>query len=173
MPDAPAPEDPALTPEPSEAKTFSQEEVNDLLAREKGKHQKRYADYEDVKAKAAKLDEIEHANRSEMERLTGERDGLKAKVPTLEQDNLRLRIAVEKGLVGEKAWIAERLRGDTEDELKADADQFLKRIAPTEKPPPIDVHGGHRLPAQPDEDAEIKAYMAQNFPQLSRDDTKI
>src|SRR4051812_41922004 len=147
-------------------RTFTQDEVNDFLAREKGKLERKYADYDDLRGKASKLAEIENANRSELEKLTGERDGLKSKVPTLEQENLRLRIAVEKGLVGDKAWIAERLRGSTEDELKTDADQFLQRLtaAPPSTPPP-DVHGGVRKPAQPDEEAAISGFLATHLPQ--------
>jgi hypothetical protein len=50
------------------SKTFTQEDIDrvvkDRLARERGK----YADYDELKAKAGKLDEIEAANQSELEK---------------------------------------------------------------------------------------------------------
>ncbi len=48
--------------------TFTQAQVNDLIAKEKGKIQSRFGDYADIKAKAAKLEEIENANASELEK---------------------------------------------------------------------------------------------------------
>lgn len=55
--------------EPTEPKTFTQEQVNEIvrerLARAKATPP---ADYEDLKAKAARLDELEEANKSELER---------------------------------------------------------------------------------------------------------
>lgn len=55
----------------NEPKTFTQEQVNRMIqeriARVKSEPP---ADYEDLKAKAAKLDEIEDAQKSELERIT-------------------------------------------------------------------------------------------------------
>jgi hypothetical protein len=45
-------------------RTFTQDEVNAFLAKEKRK----YADYDDLKTKAAKADELEQANASELEK---------------------------------------------------------------------------------------------------------
>jgi hypothetical protein len=69
-------EEPATKPEATETKTFTQDEVNDLIAkrleREKKKLDK-YADYDDLKTKAseyeAKLEEQRLAELSEQERL--------------------------------------------------------------------------------------------------------
>lgn len=59
---------PAAPVEPVEPRTFSQDEldriVKDRLARQKSQ----FGDYDDLKAKAAKLDEIEEASRSELEK---------------------------------------------------------------------------------------------------------
>jgi len=55
-------------PEPVEPRTFSQEDldriVKDRLARQKSQ----FGDYDDLKAKASKFDEIEEASRSELEK---------------------------------------------------------------------------------------------------------
>ncbi len=72
MADAGNPTPPGEGGEPTPAeKTFSQSEldsiVKDRLQRERGK----YADYDDLKKAAAKLREMEDANKSEAEKLTG------------------------------------------------------------------------------------------------------
>ena len=80
----PNPTDPNPNPAPTD-RTFTQAEldriVQDRLARERGK----FGDYDDLKAKAAKLDELEAANQTELERERAareqaerERDELKA-----------------------------------------------------------------------------------------------
>ena len=55
----------------TEAKTFTQEQV-DKIVQERLKRAKseKPADYDELKAKAAKLDEIEDAQKSELERIT-------------------------------------------------------------------------------------------------------
>lgn len=52
----------------SEGKTFTQEQVNAMLADQKRKAGEKFADYGDLKTKAARLDEIEAANATELEK---------------------------------------------------------------------------------------------------------
>jgi hypothetical protein len=68
--------DPVPTPVPGapqgeptpESKTFTQDEVNRFLAEEKRKAQGRFGDYDELKAKAAKLAEYEAQNATELEK---------------------------------------------------------------------------------------------------------
>lgn len=106
--------------------TFTQEQVNDLLAKEKGKLTARYGDYDALKAKAGELDTLKAASQSDTERLTGEVNTLKGQNGTLTGENMRLKVALKKGLVGDKAVLADRLSGQTEAEMEADADELLK-----------------------------------------------
>jgi hypothetical protein len=107
-------------------KTFTQEQVNDLIAREKGQFQQQYADYDDLKGKASELDKLKAASQSDLERVSGERDTLKGQANTLTAENQRLKVALKKGLVGDKSVLADRLTGTTEAELEADADKLLE-----------------------------------------------
>lgn len=70
----------------------SQEEFNRLLDDRLKRERAKYADYKDVKAKASKLDEIEQANKSEidkaMDRVT-KAEAEVAQVPTKVADALR------------------------------------------------------------------------------------
>lgn len=51
-----------------EPKTFTQEEVNELMGRTRREERGKYADYEDLKAKAAEYDEAQEAAKTELER---------------------------------------------------------------------------------------------------------
>jgi hypothetical protein len=106
--------------------TFTQEQVNDLLAREKGKITQKYADFDALKAKAGELDQLKAASQSDIERLTSERDSLKGQHGSLSSENMRLKVALKKGLTGDKAVLADRLTGTSEAEMEADADNLLK-----------------------------------------------
>jgi len=80
-PPAPAQNEGGDNGQPAE-KMLSQTEVDrivqDRLARERGK----YGDYDDLKAKAAKLDEIEQANASELEKAVKRAEEAESKAKT-------------------------------------------------------------------------------------------
>jgi hypothetical protein len=107
-------------------KTFTQAEldgiVKDRLTRERGK----YADYDALKSKASELDTLKAASQSDIERITSERDTLKGQHGSLSVENRRLKVALAKGLTGERAELAELLQGDTEEAMSAHADKLLK-----------------------------------------------
>lgn len=50
------------------AATFTQDQLDAIIKDRLGRQKAQFADYDDVKAKAAKLDEIESASKSELER---------------------------------------------------------------------------------------------------------
>lgn len=56
------------------SKTFTQEQVDDIVKNRLARERERTADYDELKAKAAKHDEAEAARMSETERLQKERD---------------------------------------------------------------------------------------------------
>jgi HK97 family phage major capsid protein len=64
--------------------------------------------------------------RATLERLTGEVNSLKGQNGSLKAENMRLKVALKKGLTGDKAVLADRLSGATEAEMEADADELLK-----------------------------------------------
>lgn len=52
----------------NESKTFTQEEVNNIVGEHFAKEKSKYADYDGIKAKAEKYDQQEEANMSELEK---------------------------------------------------------------------------------------------------------
>lgn len=122
-------------------KTFTQADldriVGERIARERSKLDG--VDIDDLKSKAQKLAELEAAQQTDAQRLEAERDDLKGKLTPLQQENARLRVAMEKKL---DASLIDRLRGSTREELETDADKLLELFSPT---PQLD--GGARRPA--------------------------
>lgn len=79
----------------------------------------------DAERKAKEFEDRDLTEQQKLEKRAAEAEG---KVPTLEAENTRLRVALEKGLVGDRAFLADRLRGTTKEELTADADELLKQF---------------------------------------------
>lgn len=77
----------------------------------------------DAERKAKEFEDRDLTEQQKLEKRAAEAEG---KLTPLEQENARLRVALKKGLTGDKAALAERLRGSTEEELMADADELLK-----------------------------------------------
>lgn len=76
-------------------------------------------------AAAAKLAALEEAGKSEAEKLTQRAAAAEAERDTARQELLRSRTALAKGL---PADLADRLRGNTEEEMAEDADRLLALI---------------------------------------------
>ena len=147
--------------EPKGERTFTQAEFdaafNERMRNERKKHAEelaKFSDYEDFKAKAAKLDELEAANRSELERANDaaaqalkRAEEAEAKVARLESkaahDALVASVAEEEGVP------ASLLQGDDEDELRASA-QALKAWMGEQTPKMKQPEGG-ATPAPEDE----------------------
>lgn len=71
--------------------------------------------------------------------LTGERDTLQSKVKGYETTALKQRIAQEKGI---PAKFATRLSGETEADIKADADAMASMLREVKGPAPLFEPGG-------------------------------
>lgn len=71
--------------------------------------------------------------------LTGERDTLQSKVKGYETTALKQRIAQEKGI---PAKFAARLSGETEADIKADADAMASMLREVKGPAPLFEPGG-------------------------------
>ena len=133
----------------AEAKTFTQEEVNAIVEKRISRVKSTPpADYEELKAKAAKFDELEEANKSEVEKANdatakakAQAEGWKAKYEALAAEKERAeqvaRVAAEKGV---DADMLARMEGDVE----ANA-EFLKAREEA-KPKFGDMHDGGELP---------------------------
>ena len=94
----------------------------------------------------AKLDEIEQANLSDLEKAQQAAKAAQDRLAEMEATSLRQKVAIEKGVPAK--WV-DRLRGDTEDELAADADQILADIQQSPTTPKPDLSQGSQGTPQP------------------------
>lgn len=116
-----------MEPSGSEPKTFTQEQVNRMMqeriARVKAEPP---ADYEELKAKAARFDEIEEANKSELERANdakaraeAEAADWKAKFEREQEERERMAsVNAMSAQYGVDASVLSRMTGDVEENAK-------------------------------------------------------
>jgi hypothetical protein len=119
---------------------------------------------DDQKTKLAEYDKLVEASKTDAQRREDEIKQLQesaGRVPALESENLRLKVAIEKGL---PADLVGRLQGDTAEALAADADTLLSLIKPAgpetpkmPKPNPAQGTSGGGTPTQEDLAAQAAA----------------
>lgn len=117
-----------------EPKTFTQEEVNgivnDRLARERKKYEG--IDLEALKSKAAKFDEMEEANKTELEKANERANALQAKLDGIQKEKelseMRSKVAEEIGVP------ANLLNGASEDECREQAEAIKAFAVPSGYP---------------------------------------
>ena len=105
------------------AKTFTQEELEFEVAKRLTRERSKYSDYEALKEKAAKLDEIEEKNKTELERATEKATRLEEELNGLkkqrEVSSIREKVGKEMGVA------ADLLTMDTEEDCRAQAQKLL------------------------------------------------
>ncbi len=150
--------DPITPPEVEEttagSKTFTQEDLDRIVAERLRRERDKHSDYDELKAKAGKLDELEAANKSELEKLNERLTATDQRAANAEQALIRANVAAAKGLTPGQA---KRLAGATQEELEADADELLEtfkssRPDPTTRPRP-NLRGGAD-PTEPVEETD-------------------
>lgn len=155
----PAPEAPEKPQ--GDSKTFTQEQVNDLIAREKGKLQSRYEGFDEIKAKAEELDRIKEENASEVEKAQRKATRAEQEAAEAKSKLIRYEVAAEKQIPAEALDL---LTGNTREELEAKADKLLELVkSRTETDTQPDFDGGAREPApepQSPEDEHNAAVLA-------------
>jgi hypothetical protein len=123
-------------------RTFTQAEMEAIIGERLKRERSKYADYNEIKAKAAKFDEAEEASKSELQKVVEERDKLKAELDKLMAEAARAeqvaKVAAEQGV---DAALLSRMSGDVEENAA-----FLK--AQMENKPKYEaVHDGGEVGA--------------------------
>ena len=100
-------------------RTFTQAEMDAIIGERLKRDRAKYADYDELKAKAAKYDEAEEASKSELQKAVEERDALKARLEKLEADAKRAEeVAKAAAEHGVDAALLARMSGDVEENAK-------------------------------------------------------
>ena len=118
-------------------RTFTQDQVNKLMGELRAKERAKYADYDEVKAKAAKYDEAEEANKTELQKAVEERDKLKAELDKLNEEREHAQaVAKAAAEYGVDADLLSRMAGDVDENAK-----FLKEQMGQKKYPSVPDKG--------------------------------
>lgn len=103
----------------------SQEELNRIIEKRLERERSKYADYDDLRKRAAKLDEIEAEQMSEVEKAQKRAEEAEAAAEKARTEMLRFRVASKHGISSEDAELF--LTGADEETLTAQAQRLADR----------------------------------------------
>lgn len=106
-----------------EPKTFTQEQVNEMMGKVRREAKAQFTDYAELKVKAEKLDALEEASKSEQEKLM-------ERLSSLEKENAQMKAQKAHSELIAKVAAAKGvpsalLHGETEDDIAAVADSLI------------------------------------------------
>lgn len=134
-------------------KTFTQADLDRIVSERVARERSKYGDYEALKTKAGKFDEIEEANKSELERANAKAEAAERRAAELERQGWQ-RDAAEAAKL--PASMAARLTGSTLEEMQADAKALAESLKGV-NPGPGDAGQGTRTNSGPSLDEQIAA----------------
>jgi wobble nucleotide-excising tRNase len=115
-----------------EQKTFTQEEVNGIVAERLNRDRQKFADYEDLKKKAEEFDKLQEANKSELQKATERAAALEKELNGLKKaEEVRI---IRENVAKETGIPAHLLTGTTEEECKAQATAIADYAKPAPYP---------------------------------------
>lgn len=106
----------------------SQEELNQIIEKRIQRERSKFGDYEDLKAKAAKLDTIEAANKSDLEKANDAKTAAEHAAEQAKSEALRWKVAAKHGISDEDAELF--LTGTDEQTLTKQAERLADRKPP-------------------------------------------
>lgn len=113
-------------------RTFTQAEVDKIVQDRLNRDRKDRADYDDLKAKAEKLAQIEEAAKSDLQKATERATALETELNAMKKAEavrtVREKVATEKGVP------VSLLSGETEEDCTAQAEEILKFAKPAGYP---------------------------------------
>jgi hypothetical protein len=104
--------------DPKTEETFTRAQVRSMIAAEVRKARESFADYDDLKARAAEADK----SKTQLDKLSDQIGQLTSRAEKAEAAQLRAKVIADKKI---PASLAKRLQGSTIEELTADADELL------------------------------------------------
>ena len=130
------------TDEQQVERTFTQEEVNELMGKVRRETRDKFRDYEDLKKKADAYDEAQEASKSELEKAREESaraiDELNALKAEKARSELRQKVSKETGVP------ADLISGDDEEAMTANAKAIAEYAKKANTTAPADKGGAAR-----------------------------
>jgi len=127
----------------------SQDDLNRIIGERVARAKSKYADYDEVKAKAARLDELEQSSKSEADKVADRIAALERELETTRSGAMRARIQAKFGIADEDADLF--LTAADEATLTKQAERLAERIADRKKTGGRDPFAGRTSSSPPDE----------------------
>lgn len=121
---------PAGEQEQSWAPPQSQDELNAIIAKRLERERAKFADYDALREKAAKFDEVQEASKSELQKAQERAEQAERRAVEMERTAVRARIAAEFNVP------VEVLQGDDEESVRASAQKILAWRDSNKRPAP-------------------------------------
>ena len=131
------------TTQDAEPQTFTQEDVNRIVAKRVAK----YSDYDTLKEKAAKFDEQVEAGKTDLQKATERADSLQAELDALKAEN-EIR-SMREEVAGSTGVPANLLTGKTAEECQSQAEMLLNWAKNTKNGYPRVPDGGDPIVTKP------------------------
>lgn len=113
-------------------KTFTQEEMDSIIEGRLAREHEKYADYDSLKEKAGKYDEMQEQSKSELQKANEKNQALQKELDQLKKDGtvrqVKEKVAKDTGVP------AELLTGEDEETCKKQAEAILKFAKPKSYP---------------------------------------
>ena len=110
----------------------SQEALDRIIGERLSRERAKYGDYQELKSKAAKFDELEEASKTELEKTVARAEKAEQELSLIRRQQQvsewRQQVASEKGVP------ADVLKGESLEELQAHAEQLKTLLAPPQFP---------------------------------------
>lgn len=125
--------------EQAEERTFTQAELNAIVQKRLGEEKAKYENYEELKEKAQRFDQIEEESKSELQKATERADSLQAELNKMKKADavrvLREEVSKETGIP------VHLLHGDTREECEVQAKELLAFKNPSGSYPEVEDKG--------------------------------
>ena len=116
----------------TEERTFSQAELNAIIQERLSKQAAKFGNYEELKEKAQKFDEIEEKAKTELQKVTERADALQKELDGMKKADSVRRIREE--VSKDTSVPAELLNGETKEECEAQAKAIMSFAKPSAYP---------------------------------------
>lgn len=120
-------------------KTFTQQQLNAILAQQRREIELKFDGFDDLKSKAQQYDALQESVKSDVQRANESAAEFKARMESeaaekaaVRLENLRYRISAKKGLDPD-LW--DRVTGSNEEEITADVEKLAEKFSAPERKP--------------------------------------
>jgi hypothetical protein len=116
----------------TEERTFTQAELNAIVQKRLGEQAAKYGNYEELKEKALKFDEIEEQSKTELQKVTERADALQKELDGMKKaDTVR---QIRESVAKETGVPAHLLHGETKEECEEMAKAIMSYAKPNAYP---------------------------------------